>query len=128
MPRYSNSAANILLILFAVALTALNGWSSAFTAFVFRGDESTRLWASIYLPATLWIPAIACWWLPKSGWITYAAILASSILLCVNPLHRDQVGATLIQCSDNLRFALIGAALLLVNVFVPRETVGDSAS
>jgi hypothetical protein len=54
--------------------------------------------------------------------------LACSILMCANPLDRDQVGAALIQCADNLRFALIGAALLLINVFVPRETIGETAS
>jgi len=128
MPRSSNGAATILLILFSVALSAFDGWLSILTVLVFRGDESTRMWVSIYLPAALWIPAIACWWVPKAGWITYAAILACSILLCANPLHRDHVGAALIQCADNVRFALIGAALLLVNVFVPRETIGDTAN
>jgi len=127
MPKRSNGAANILLILFAVALSAFDGWMSILTVLVFNGDESTRMWMSIYLPAALWIPAVACWWLPKVGCTTYAAILASSILLCVNPFHQDHIGIAINRCSDDLRFALIGAVLLLINIFVPRETVSDPA-
>lgn len=123
LPRRPNSAANILLILSAVALSAFNGWLSVLSVLVFSGNESTRLWASIYLPATLWILAIVCWWFPKAGFVTYAVILGSSIFLCIGPLHHVHFFKALAQCPDNLRFALIGAALLLVNVFVPRETV-----
>lgn len=127
MPRFSNSAVNILLILFAVSLSLFNGFFSALSGMVFSGNERTSLLVSIYVPAALWIPAIACWWLPKSGFVTYAVILGSAIFLCVDPFHQSHIRAALVQCSVDLRFALAGAALLFVNVFVPREPEGDGA-
>jgi hypothetical protein len=116
-----NSKASIGLIVAATLLSAFNGLLSILTVLVFPGHESTRLWVSIYLPAGLWVIALACLWFPKSGFAVCAVILFTAILLCVNPAHRDNLGAALYQCSNNLRFALIGGALLLVNLFVPKR-------
>jgi hypothetical protein len=78
-----------------------------------------------YLPAVLWIPALGCLEMPKAGFVTYVVILASALFLCVNPIHRADISAALGQHSYNLRFALIGAALLLINVFLPKQTSSD---
>jgi hypothetical protein len=121
MPRVLNSKAHVVLIVLATLLSAFNGLLSILTVLVFSGHESTRLWASIYLPAGLWVFALACFWVPRSGLLVYAIVLATAILLCANPMHRDNPAAAWYQCSYNLRFALLGAALLLANLFVPRE-------
>lgn len=128
MPRLLNSKANITLIVLAALLSAFNGLLSILTVLVFSGHESTRLWVMIYLPAVLWIPALGCLKMPKVGFVTYAVILASALFLCVNPLHRADISAALGQCSYNLRFALIGAVLLLINVFLPRQTESVESS
>lgn len=124
MPRLLNSKANVVLILLAAVLSAFNGLLSILSVLVFSGHESTRLWMQIYLPAMLWIPALGCFWLRKAGFITYAVVLATAIVLCVNPFYRSNTGAAWQQCSYNLRFALIGGVLLLVNLFVRREEAG----
>lgn len=121
MPRVLNSKPNVVLVILAALLSAFNGLLSILTVLVFSGHESTRLWVSIYLPASLWLFALACLWLPKSGFTAYVVILATAILLCANPMHRDNPGAAWYQCSYNLRFALLGGALLLANLFVPRR-------
>ena len=121
MPRVLNSKANFVLIILATLLCAFNGLLSILTVLVFSGHESTRLWVSIYLPAALWVFALACFWLPRSGLVTYTVVLAIAIFLCANPMHRDNPGAAWYQCSYNLRFAILGAVLLLANLFVPRE-------
>jgi len=113
--------ARIGLIAVATALSACNGFGSLLTVLVFSDHESTRMWVSIYLPATLWIMAIICYWLPRFGFVTYAVILVISILLCINPTHLNDICLGLYGCSDNLRFAIVGGALLLVNFFIPRR-------
>ena len=121
MLRILNSKTHISLIILAALLSAFNGFLSILTVLVFSGHESTRLWVAIYLPAALWLFAIACLWLPKSGFTAYAVVLATAILLCANPMHRDNPSAAWYQCSYNLRFALLGGALLLANLLVPRR-------
>ena len=121
MPRILNGKTHLSLIILAALLSAFNGFLSILTVLVFSGHESTRLWVSIYLPAALWLFAIACLWLPKSGFTAYAVILATAILLCANPMHRDNPSAAWYQCSYNLRFAILGVPLLFANLFVPRE-------
>lgn len=121
MPGLLNIKGHVGLIALATLLSAFNGLLSILTVLVFSGHESTRLWVSIYLPAVLWVIALICFWLPKSGFAAYVAVLVTAILLCANPMHRDNPAAALYQCSDNLRFALIAAALLLVNLFIPRR-------
>jgi len=121
MPRSLNGTANIALIVLATLLSLFNGFLSILTVLVFSEHESMRLWVMIYLPAALWVPGVCCIWLPKTGFITYLVILGTAIMLCVNPFHRADVSAALFQCSYNLRFALAGGLLLLVNTFVPRE-------
>lgn len=126
MPRILNSKLNLALIVLATLLSAFNGLLSILTVLVFSGHESRRLWVSIYLPAALWLFALVCFWLPRSGFVVYTAVLATAIVLCANPMHRDNPGAAWYQCSYNLRFALLGAALLLANLFVPREVSGEA--
>ena len=120
MPRLLNGKVHVVLIVLATLLSTFNGLLSILTVLVFSGHESTRLWVSIYLPAALWIPALICFRLPKSGFIAYALLLAAAILLCVNPLNQDNPAAAWQQCSYNLRFALLGGVLLLANYFTPR--------
>jgi hypothetical protein len=123
MQRLLNSKVNIVFIVLATLLSVFNGLLSILTVLIFSGHESTRLWLVVYLPAFLWIPALACFRLPRIGFAAYAVILGTAILLCVNPFHRDNVGIAFQQSFYDLRFALIGVALLLVNIFVPREPV-----
>jgi hypothetical protein len=127
MPLIQNSKVHIALIFVATVLSAFNGFLSILSVLVFSSHESIRMWALIYLPATLWVIALVCYWFPKSGFATYAVILATSILLCVNPMHRDSVCAAEYQCSDNLRFAILGGVLLLVNLFMPKTSPGRSS-
>jgi hypothetical protein len=121
MPRLLSGKTGTTLVILATLLSAFNGLLSILTVLVFSGHESTRLWVSIYLPAGLWVLALACLWFPKSGFGAYVLVLATAILLCTNPMHRDNPGAALYQCSNNLRFALIAGALLLVNLFLPKR-------
>ena len=130
MPLIRNSkvyiALHVALIVVAAILSAVNGFGSILTVLVFSGQESARLWVSIYLPAALWIVAIICFWFPKSGFAAYTIILASSILLAANPLHSVNPFASLYLCSWNLRFAIWGGAPLLVNLFVPGTVVDNT--
>jgi len=119
-------ALHIALIFVATALGAFNGFLSILSVLVFSDHESTIMWLSIYLPVTLWIIAIICFWFPKSGFLAYAIILVTSIFLCVNPIHRNTSCTAWYGCSDNLRFALLGGTLLFVNIFVPGELVGQT--
>ena len=131
MPPMQNSEVNPELIIVAIArigsivvataLSAFNGNLSLLTVLVFSDHESTRMWVSICLPATLWIVAIICYWFPKSGFAAYAVILAASILVCVNPMYRDNICFAAYRCSDDLRFAIAGGAFLLVNFFIPKK-------
>ncbi len=121
MPRVLNSKLNVALIILSTLLSAFNGLLSILTVLVFSGHESMRLWVSIYLPAALWLLALVCLWLPKSGFAAYTVVLVTAIVLCANPMHRDNPGAAWYQCSYNLRFAILGAALLLANLFVRRQ-------
>ena len=124
MPSLLGGKAATALVIVAPLLSAFNGLLSILTLLVFSGHESTRLWASIYLPAGLWVLALVCFWFPKSGFGAYVLVLVMAVLLCTNPMHRDNPGAALYQCSNNLRFALIGGVLLLVNLFVPKSASG----
>jgi hypothetical protein len=124
MPRILNSKVHVGLIVVATLLSAFNGLLSVLSVLVFSGHESTRLWVSIYLPAVLWFIALVCLWLPRSGFAGYVVVLVTAILLCANPMHRNNPIAALYQCSDNLRFALVAGALLLVNLFIPRRASG----
>lgn len=124
MPRVLNSKVHVGLIVTATLLSAFNALLSVLTVLVFSGHESTRLWVSIYFPAVLWVIALACFWLPRSGFTAYMVVLVAAILFCANPMQRDNPAAALYQCSDNLRFALIAGALLLVNLFIPRRVSG----
>jgi hypothetical protein len=126
VPRVLNSKANVTLTILATLLSAFNGFLSILTVLVFSGHESTRLWVSIYLPAALWVLALACFRLPRSGFVAYTVILAIAIFLCANPMQRDNPSAALYQCSYNLRFAILGAALLLANLFVRREASSEA--
>ena len=121
MPRLLNGTGHVGLIIVATLLSAFNGLLSILTVLVFSGHESTRLWVSIYLPAVLWVIALICLWFPKSGFGAYLVVLVTAILLCANPMQRDNPVAALYQCSDNLRFALIAGVLLLVNIFIPKR-------
>jgi hypothetical protein len=120
MPLIQKST-HIALIFLAVGLSAFNGFLSILTVLVFSGNESTKLWVSIYLPATLWIIALICYKFPKSGFAAYAVILATSILLCVNPMLTNNPCTVWYQCSDDLRFAILGGTLLLANLFMQRR-------
>ena len=126
MPRLLSGKAGTTLIIVATLLSAFNGLLSILTVLVFSGHESTRLWVSIYLPAGLWVLALACLWFPKSGFAAYVLVLVTAILLCTNPMHRDNPYAALYQCSNNLRFALLAAVLLLLNLFASRKSAESS--
>jgi hypothetical protein len=117
-----SNKASVSLIVVAALLSAFNGLLSILTVLVFSGHESTRMWVSIYLPAGLWVIALACLWFPRSGFAAYAGVLVTAILICTNPMHRDEPAAALYHCSNNLRFALIAGVLLLVNLFMGRTT------
>jgi uncharacterized membrane protein len=113
-----NRLASVLLILLATLLSAFNGLMSLVSDMLFSAHESSRMWASIELPALLWILALSCFKFPKGGFIAYATVLTASIFLCVNPFYSENIGAACYQCTDDRRFALIGGALLLVNAFI----------
>jgi len=111
-----NTPVNWFLVFLATALSAFNGFLSLLSELVFSDHESGVLWASIQLPAVLWIVAILCLKLPRSGSVIYLMIAATSIFLCANPAHHSSTPWKVwIQCADNLRFALVGGGLLLVN-------------
>jgi len=119
------TALHIALIVTALLLSIFNGMGSILWLLVFSGNESMRMWVSIHVPATLWIPNIICFWFPKSGFAAYAVILAASVILCVDPI----LGSAFVnwyRCSDYLRFAILGCALLFVNIFVPGRALGKS--
>lgn len=112
------------LVLLAALLSAFNGFLSLLTVLVFSGHESSRLWASIYLPTVLWIAALSCYKLPRTGFIAYTTLLAASLFLCADPIHHAITGSVVWeQCASNLRFALFGGGLLLVNLAVPKRSI-----
>ena len=126
MPMIKNSkvytALHIVLVFAALLLSAFDGFLSILSVLVFTDHESMRMHVSIYVPATLWIPAIICFWFPKAGFAAYAVILAASIILFVNPISYGSYRAWYYS-ADNLRFAIVGCALLLVNIFIPRGSL-----
>jgi hypothetical protein len=115
-----NRGLRISLIIGATLLSAFNGILSMLTVLIFSDNESTRLWASIVLPAFLWITALACFKFRLPGAIGFFLLLGIALFLCVDPLHH--VGVVTVRCrgcASNLRFALLGGALLLINLVLP---------
>ena len=122
-----NRMASVLLILLATLLSAFNGLMSLVSDMLFSVHESSRMWASIELPAVLWIFALSCFKYPKGGFITYATVLTASVFLCVNPLYSENIGAACYQCTDDRRFAIFGGVLLLANAII-RQLARPSAA
>lgn len=112
-----------VLIFMAFALSAFNGFMSLLAplGFCYR-FASTMQRLSIYPPAALWIAAVICFWLPRSGFVAYVIILGASILLCIDPTVSGNICYTVYQCFSDLRFAIYGGALLLVSLLIPRKT------
>jgi hypothetical protein len=113
--------ASFFLVLLAVLLSAFNGFLNLMSEMVFSGHESTRMWASIYVPAILWLPALGCFKFARSGVVIYAVVCAAAVLLCVDPFREGPVYWA--QCIDNVRFSLYGGVLLLINAGLPKEWV-----
>jgi len=116
------AALHIALIFAAFLLSALDGLIIILAALMFSYLGSPRIWEPIYFPTTLWIPAIICFWFPRAGFAAYAVILAVSIILLVDPMSYGSFRAWY-RCSEDLRFAILGCALLLVNIFIPRGSL-----
>ena len=111
-----NDPVNWFLVFLATVLSAFNGLLSLLSVLVFSGHESAATRASIQLPCVLWIVSIVCLRLPRSGFVIYLLLAAISIFLCANPAHHSPTPWKVwIQCAHNLRFALGGGGLLLVN-------------
>ena len=111
-----NDPMNWCLVLLATVLSAFNGFLSLLSLLVFSAHESGVTRASIQLPSVLWIAAMLCLKLPRSGFIIYLLLAATSIFLCANPMHHTSTAWRVwVQCADNLRWALAGGGLLLVN-------------
>jgi hypothetical protein len=100
---------SINLMVAATLLSAFDGVLSLLSVLIFSDHESTRLWASIIVPAFLWIPALTCFKFPRAGLAVFLLLVGIAVALG-NSWH-------------NLRFALIGGALLLVNLsFLKRSS------
>jgi len=111
-----NDPVNWFLVFLATVLSAFNGLLSLLSVLVFSGHESGVTRASIQLPCVLWIVSIVCLKLPRSGFVIYLLLAAISIFLCADPAHDSFTPWNVwIQCAHNLRFALVGGGLLLVN-------------
>jgi len=123
MPMIRNSkvytALRIALIVAAFLLSAFNGFIIIHAALMFSYLGSPRIWEPIYFPTTLWIAAIICFWFPRAGFAAYAVILAVSIILWGDSMSYDFFRAWYYS-AGYLCFAIVGCALLLVNIFVPR--------
>ena len=110
---------NHLLVALAFFLSAFNAFLSIGLVMVFSGREGTIDWIQIYLPALLLIIAACCYRFPRKGLLIYAVVLIVSILLCVRPTDRKRAGVTHWEaCAYNLRFAILGGALLIINATV----------
>jgi high-affinity Fe2+/Pb2+ permease len=117
------SRSSLILVILAVLLSAFNGLLSVLSVMVFSGKEGALSWASIYLPAVLWIVAAFCYKFPRSGLLSFAVVVLISLALCVGLFSHAQVAVAQWQtCSYNLRFAVVGGMLLIVNLFLPRTS------
>jgi hypothetical protein len=116
LPR--NSELNWALVLLATGASAFNGVLGWLSVLIFSGQESYVTQMSIYVPLFLWPGAISCLKWPRIGLLFYLSLLGLAIMLCANPLHHGFRWNSLLHCTDNLRFAAFGAALLLLNALV----------
>jgi hypothetical protein len=110
-----------LLVAAALLLSAFNGLLNLSSVLIFSSNESTRLWASICLPAALWLIAIACFKSPRAGAVAFALIWFISLILCFDPAHHPLREQGWGQCADNIRFSMVGGILLLINVAIPKR-------
>ena len=110
------------LITIAVALSVFNGIFSLLTVLVFAEHESAPQWISVILPAFLWLPALACAKFPRAGLLGFVILLGLALMIGVDPFHHQNSGwSPWMRGLEDLRFAVLGALLLLLNlVFLHR--------
>ena len=121
--RAVNNRGDMILVVLATLLSAFTGLVSVLAVMVFTGHESNLMWVTIYLPAILWIAAALCYKFPRFGLLFYLVLLMASLILCVAPFNHPNVQiARWKACADGLRFALIGAALLIVNLAISKPS------
>ena len=92
-----------IIVLAAAVLSAWDGITNILSVLVFSSHESSRLWVSIYLPATLWLIALSCFRVPRFGATLFIVVWLTSVLLCFDPLHhslRERVGSSVSTMSD----------------------------
>jgi hypothetical protein len=109
------------LVVIATLLSLFNGWLSVLSVLVFSSHESSILWASIYLPITLWLISLACLKFPRTGATVFTLMWIACVVLCFDPMHHSIHEVGWEQCADNLRFSLLGGILLLINAAIPKQ-------
>ena len=121
---------NLILVVLASLLSGFNGVLSIGLVMVFSGHEGLLSWVAIYAPVSLFIVAACSYRFPRKGLLIYAALLITSILLCVGPTNRTRAGvAHWLACTYNLRFAVLGCGLLIINAAVTRlNRTGECAT
>lgn len=101
----------------------VNAALSMLAQLIFSDHESTLLWAAIYAPAILWIPAAFSLKCPRGGLIAYAvlATMATSILIAA---LRDPVTGSVpwIQILRGSRYVIVVAILLAWNALLARRS------
>ena len=121
MQRSLGQKASVVLVVIATLLSALDGVLSLLSTLVFSNHESGRLWASIIVPAFLWVTALICLKFPRGGVVSFLLLFGMSVTLCADPFrHLGVESVRWTHCTLNLGFALLGGVLLLVNAFLPR--------
>lgn len=112
--------AKTTLVIIATLLSAFDGLLNSLAVLVFSSNESSQLWASIYLPGFLWLISLACLKLPRAGALVFTLIWGASVVLCFDPAHHSLHEAGWKQCIDNVRFSMVGGILLLINAAISK--------
>ena len=116
------------LVIIATVLSAFNGFLSMLSVLVFSSHESGTLWASIYLPTTLWLIALSCFRYPRVGAVAFCVVWFACVVLCFGPIHHSLHESGWKQCADNLSFALFAGVLLLINTVISKQSSEATAS
>ena len=114
------------LVTIATLLSLFDGFLNGLSVLVFSSHESGILWASIYLPTTLWLISLASFKFPRTGAIVFTSVWFACVVLCFDPTHHSIHEVGWKQCANNVRFSMLGGLLLLVNAAIPRQTVEPS--
>lgn len=106
----------------AVVVSMFNAGLSMLSPLIFSDHESTLMWATVYAPAILWIPAAFSLSCPRGGLIAYA-VLASMVTGIFVAALRDPVTGSVpwIQIVRGSRYVIVVAILLAWNALLARR-------